>query len=673
MGESKLDHKINYLSKCVSLLEQQTTKLSLPQSELLGEAFEQLQNALEELYVAEEELIQQNEELTTIRDALEAERQHYQDLFDLAPDGYLVTNTAGVIQEANRAAGRMLNTPPAYLIDKCLVLFIAESDRQVFWNKLNQLHQNNLSPTPQKFSLGRSRGDSGRVQEWEVRLKPYAPRGCSQEDQSLYVSLMVIAMSDNFPGSEKPVAITLRWLLRDVSKRKQVEEKLVHNACHDALTGLANRVLFMERLSRALNHSKHHKNYLFAVLFLDLDRFKVINDSLGHALGDELLIAVAARLVACLRPTDTAARLGGDEFTVLLEDVQVASNALQVVERIQKALALPYHLNGQQLVTTASIGIILSSVECDQPEELLQKADLAMYHAKALGKARYKIFSTDMHAQAVARLQMETDVRQAIERQEFCVHYQPIVSLETGSITGFEALVRWQHPNRGLLYPQEFLPVAIETGLSIAIDQWLIREACRQTHHWHETFPPTGNPTPENAASLPQLLTISVNLCSSQFRRVDLVKDLDHVLQETKLDACSLKLELTETVIMENKESATARLSHLKALGVQLSVDDFGTGYSSLARLHSFAIDELKIDPSFVSKIGTKEGNLEIAETIITLGQKLRMAVIAEGVETAEQLAQLRQLKCGYGQGYFFSRPLAADKAERLLASKPQW
>jgi len=435
----------------------------------------------------------------------------------------------------------------------------------------------------------------------------------------------------------------------------------MHNALHDALTGLPSRALFMNRLEHTVEYGKRHGNYLFAVLFLDLDRFKMVNDSLGHTIGDQLLSAVAGRLATCLRSTDTLARFGGDEFTILLEDLNDISDVLRVADRLQAELKLPFTLGEQEVFTTASIGIALNATDHDRPEDLLRNADIAMYRAKQQGSVRYEIFNTGMHIQVVARLQLETELRRAVENQEFRIFYQAIVALDTGLLTGFEALVRWQHPERGLVLPMDFLPVAIEIGLSIPIDQWVLAQACRQTQQWQEQFP----------AHPP--LKISVNLCSSQFAQPDLIKQIDQVLRETNLEAHSLKLEITETVIMENSESATQKLLQLRELGVQLSIDDFGTGYSSLGRLHSFPIDSLKIDCSFIKRMGQDARNLEIVETIVTLAQKLDVDVTAEGLETKEQLARLRQLKCEYGQGYFFSRPVDSEAAKALIVASPKW
>jgi diguanylate cyclase (GGDEF)-like protein/PAS domain S-box-containing protein len=451
-------------------------------------------------------------------------------------------------------------------------------------------------------------------------------------------------------------------ITHDITERKRAEEQLLHNAFHDALTGLPNRAWFMERLKDAIERAKQQENYLFAVLFLDLDRFKVINDSLGHLVGDQFLIKIAARLKACLRPIDTAARLGGDEFTILLEGIENLSEAIEVVELIQQELALPFDLDGQEVFTTASIGIALNSIlTYDQPENLLRDADTAMYRAKVLGRARYELFNPDMYTNAVGRLQLETDLRRAIERREFRVYYQPIVSLSTGTISGFEALLRWQHPERGLLSPADFIPVAEETGLIVEIGYWVLFEACRQMQVWQMRYPTSF------------LDKISVNLCVKQFYQADLIEQIAEILHSTGLDACSLMLEITESAIMENGDEANTALSQLREMGIELSIDDFGTGYSSLGRLHTFPINVLKIDRSFVSPVDANNRNLGIIEIIVTLADKLAMDVTAEGVETQEQLALVRKLKCEYGQGYFFSRPLDSSAAEALIMANPRW
>lgn len=444
-------------------------------------------------------------------------------------------------------------------------------------------------------------------------------------------------------------------VMREVTERKIVEEQLRRNAFHDSLTGLPNRLLFMERLSQTVERAHEDPNYRFALLFLDLDRFKVINDSLGHMIGDQLLIAIARRLESCLNKHDTVARLGGDEFTILLENIKSDADATKVAERVQKALSTPFNLSGHEVFTSASIGITLSSTDFDRPEDLLRGADIAMYRAKAQGKACHEVFDHDMHTHVVALMQLENDLRRAVERQDFELYYQPIVALATGRIMGFEALVRWQHPEQGIISPAKFVPIAEETGLIIPLGQWVLREACRQLKQWQDEF-----------SSEPPL-TVSVNLSSRQFSQPSLINQIRQILVETGIDAHCLKLEITESAIMENTESAMDMLLQLKAMGIQLSVDDFGTGYSSLGYLYRFPMDVLKIDRSFVSRVDVDGEKLELVRTIITLAWNLGMDVVAEGVETTKQLAQLKALKCEYGQGFLFSKPLPRLEAAKLI------
>jgi diguanylate cyclase (GGDEF)-like protein/PAS domain S-box-containing protein len=438
----------------------------------------------------------------------------------------------------------------------------------------------------------------------------------------------------------------------------------------DVLTGLPNRLLFIDRLVRLIEHTKRHKDYLFAVLFLDLDGFKMINDSLGHVIGDQLLVGVANRLEKCLRVSDTVtriedlytlARLGGDEFTILLDQVKDSSDATLVAERIMKAIAAPFNLDGKKLFTSVSIGIALSNIGYDKPEDLLRDADTAMYRAKTHGKGRYEVFDLDMRASVIARLQLETDLRTAMERQEFQNFYQPIVSLDSGRITGFEALLRWQHPTRGLLQPREFIPVAEEIGMIREIGWWNLQKACRQVSAWNAC----------RDGGLP--LTMSVNISVKQFVQPNLAAEIAKLLRETELPPDTLKLEITESTVMADPSAAVEMLLQIKSLGVQLSIDDFGTGYSSLSYLHRLPLDTLKIDRSFTKSIGLEGDSMEIVRTILPMANSLRLNVIAEGVETAEQLAILRKLRCEYAQGYYFSKPVSADEAEALLGKNPKW
>jgi diguanylate cyclase (GGDEF)-like protein/PAS domain S-box-containing protein len=440
----------------------------------------------------------------------------------------------------------------------------------------------------------------------------------------------------------------------DISERKRAEQQLIYNALHDTLTDLPNRALFLEHLRRAMARSPFHQKS-FAVLFLDFDGFKLINDSLGHAEGDNLLKLIARRLESLLRGDDIVARLGGDEFTILLNELTLPKDVMTVVERINRLFAEPFLIAGRDVFISASVGIALRDNKYESPEEMLRDADIAMYRAKSAGKARHEIFNQDMREQVNQRLRTETELRLALEREQFAVYYQPIMDLTTNRVIGFEALIRWLHPERGLIFPNDFIPVAEDTGLIIPIGEWVLEEACRQVREWQNAFPEQSD------------LTVSVNLSCKQFIQHDLARRVAAILRQTGLEPQHLRLEVTESHLMENSEMAITIMNDLRELGVQLSIDDFGTGYSSLSYLQRLPINYLKIDRSFINVMNANQENSEIVKAIVMLAKNLQMDVIAEGIETEDQAARLINLDCNLGQGYLFSKPTAAAEAEALL------
>jgi diguanylate cyclase (GGDEF)-like protein len=455
----------------------------------------------------------------------------------------------------------------------------------------------------------------------------------------------------------------------ELAERKRFEAQLRHDAFHDTLTGLPNRALFMNRLQHALqlsqrrllrHHAESHTAH-FAVLFLDLDRFKVINDSLGHLIGDLLLQTVAKLLEQCLRAGDSIARLGGDEFVILQEDIMGVNDAIEVSKRILSALKSPIWLDGQEVFVTASIGIALNAPHYTQPAQLLRDADTAMYRAKSRGRGRYEVFDVSMHTHAYRQLQMETDLQRAVENGAFHLNYQPIVCIHDKTVSGMEALVRWPHPQQGMISPLEFIPIAEETGLITAIDLWVLKTTCETLHQWRTEY--------ADAASI----TISINLSGEDFSQADLIPKIDQILADHHLSGDSLKVEITESVLIQNTDTAAVILEQLKARNIQVCIDDFGTGYSSLSYLHRFPIDTLKIDRSFIMRLGEGVENQEIVKAIVNLGINLGLTVVAEGVETSEQLDFLKRIGCHYGQGYLFSRPIDSQTMTQQLIQQGIW
>jgi diguanylate cyclase (GGDEF)-like protein len=450
-------------------------------------------------------------------------------------------------------------------------------------------------------------------------------------------------------------------------QRSRVEGELLHKSRHDTLTDLPNRAVFLDRLTRSIARSKQEKGFAFAVLFFDIDDFKVVNDSLGHDVGDKLLIAMAERLKHNVRNFDTVARnsviarFGGDEFAILLDDIKANIFALATANRLKNILSKPFNINGKQIFSTVSIGIAVSTIDYEKPDEILRDADMAMYQAKDLGKARVEIYDKSMHDRVTERMRMGTALRQGALQKEFRLHYQPIVSLQTGRIVGFEALMRWYTPDRGILNPADFMDALDTAGLIYSTDHWVLQNACHQVIEWDKKFPDK------------QSFFISVNLSAKNIKHPNLVDNIRQLLQETKLDPSRLWLEITEKVSTPEDESAIEVLRRLRSTGIRISLDDFGTGYSALNYLARFPIDVLKIDRSFINFIETDVSSQKIIEMIITLASHLGLILIAEGVENAEQAAFLRSIGCEFVQGFFYAEPLNSQAATELLATGRQW
>ncbi len=457
-------------------------------------------------------------------------------------------------------------------------------------------------------------------------------------------------------NSKRP---NLIFQIQDVTDKKLAAERLEYKATHDALTNLPNRAYFMSKLEQALSKARLNSEHKISVLFIDLDRFKVINDSLGHLIGDQLLIGIAERLRECLRPNDTVARLGGDEFTILVEGQYDVKEVVRIAERLQEKFVQAFDLSGHEIYSSASIGILHRSETHLTPEDMMRDADTAMYQAKRAGKACHEVFNENMHIAVKATLQLETDLRRAVERDEFSVYYQPIYSLNDGSIQGFEALARWNHDLHGIIAPDQFIPLAEEIGLIELLGEQILRKACRQGARLKEKFAP-GAP-----------FMISVNLSCKQFAQPDLTRRIRQILTETRFAPENLKIEITESVFLEHRDTAIEILNQLRAIGIEINIDDFGTGYSNLSYLMQLPISTLKIDRSFINPLELQGRNTEIVQTILTLARNLGMNVIAEGIENEAQLEQLKALDCGSGQGFYFARPMDFEETSLFLDKNP--
>ncbi|MEP0854807.1 EAL domain-containing protein [Trichocoleus sp. DQ-U1] len=600
---------------------------------------------------------QSEAEKTRLIAASQENEQRFRALIENATDIIIIVNASGQVTYVSPSVNRILGYAPDGLIGKNALTFIHPEDVLLVKQRLKNSIQNpNVTQRLGEYRVQHRNGSWGIFE----------------------------AVTTNLLNDPAVQGIVVNC--HDITERKQAEEQLRHHAFYDSLCGLPNRTLFLERLASQIKRSQRDKDSLFAVLFLDLDRFEMVKYSLGHLVSDQLLIATARKLMTCLRPTDTLARIGTDEFAILLEDIHDVSDAIRVVEQIQGELNSPFNLDGREVFTTTSIGIAFAGKGQEgwepvrkasasmplcpsapshnnllpRPQDLLRAADTAMYHARLEGKGRYVVFHRAMHTLAVAHLQLETDLRRAIIATEFQLYYQPIVELATGKIKAFEALVRWNHPTRGMVPPSEFIPVAEDTGLIIPLGTWVLNEACRQLKVWQQQYSTT------------QGLAISVNLSGKQFSQPNLIEQIDRILRKTGLDGHYLKLEITESCLLENAEAAAILLWQLRDRNIQLSIDDFGTGYSSLNYLHRFPVNTLKIDRSFVNRMGAGGKDAEIVKAIVALAHNLGMSVTAEGIETAQQLAQLKALQCERGQGYFFSKPLDNGAAGQLILAQLQ-
>lgn len=562
-------------------------------------------------------------------------------------------NAADMIAVVDRAGHRLYNSP-AY---QRILGYGPEELAAV--SSLEQVHPEDRVRVREAAEKAHRTGRGERL-EYRIRHKDGSWR-------------VLESTASAIPGENSEIA-GLVIVNRDITDRKRAEELLEHRAFHDGLTGLPNRALFLDRLQRAIAVSSRHSDFRFAVLFIDVDEFKVVNDSLGHAAGDELLVQVAQRLEKCLRSADTIsrprsprtletemaestlARPGGDEFVVLAEELRDPSDAIRMAERIQKHLSPPFQITGHEIVVSASIGMVFGRTS-SQASDVLRDAEIAMYRAKRAGKARCEVFDNAMQSEAVKRLNLETDLRRGLEFNEFRVHYQPLVSLRTRRIVGFEALSRWQRP-QGIVMPGDFIKVADELGLTIAINRQLMREAFGQVREWQGQFRPKS------------ALTISVNITVKQFAQPDLAAQIGEILRDTGIKPACVDLEITENIAMADAERSAVVLAELKALGVRLSIDDFGTGYSSLSRLRRFPVDVLKVDRSFVSGMEEDTETREIVRAIVMLAHSLGLEVVAEGIEKDDEITTLKRLGCEWGQGYLFSKPAEAAAMERLLTNE---
>jgi diguanylate cyclase (GGDEF)-like protein/PAS domain S-box-containing protein len=560
---------------------------------------------------------------------LKESESRFHSAFTHAAIGMALVSSDGKFMQANRAFCEMLGRTAPELLSMSLNTVVKAEDQNALQTPVSKLMKGELSSA-------------------EIEI-----RGLHKDGSDVWMALNVSLARDwQFRAHNLIVQA------QDISARRRAEAELYHNAYHDSLTQLSNRTHFNECLNRAIARVQRHPEQRFAVMYLDFDRFKMVNDSLGHKAGDELLVDLAKRLRATIRPTDVLARLGGDEFAVLMEDLHRQRDAVDLCERIQKELQKPFRLGSMDVAISASIGITFSTNGYQTSDQIIRDADIAMYKAKSKGKAQYAIFDSSLHQHVTAQLELESELRRALGGGQIYLEYQPIFQLAEQKLVGFEALMRWNHPERGVLEPSMFIPIAEETGLIVPLGNWVLNEACRQMAEWNRGNEHLG-------------LRVSVNVSSLQLTHPDFVSQVGQALQNAGLPASSLTLEVTESVLMEGIENAITTLNHIRDMGVTLSIDDFGTGYSSLSYLATLPIDALKVDKSFIEKMASDGNGSEIVKAIFKLGQALSKQVFAEGIETGAQLALLRELGCQFGQGYLLSRPVDAQRATGVLAGNP--
>ncbi|WP_432736411.1 ammonium transporter [Maridesulfovibrio sp. FT414] len=556
---------------------------------------------------------------------LRTQQAYFQQLFESSPQAIVQVNTQGIIQDVNKGFEQLFGYSRNEVLGSYNRSVVVPVELQA---EAKQFSENVMT---------------GRLVDKETMRR--------HKDGRL-IPISVIGYPIHVDGELSGIY----YIYTDITQRKAFEDQLAHQAFHDSLTGLPNRVLFSERLSRALKRAKRHKNYRFAAMMLDMDRFKWINDTLGHHAGDEFLIAIADRISSCIREVDTVARLGGDEFGIVIEEFSSYQEVIRIAKRIQHSLQLPLELSENKVTSSASIGIVLRNDEYDDADAVMRDADIAMYRAKEMGRSKFKVFNQRMHSRLIAEVELENDLREAIHNEELSLHYQPIMGTSSGQLKGFEALLRWNSPDRGMVSPSVIIPLAEESGLIVPLGQWILREACRSMKQWIDV---TGA----------KELTVNVNLSFKQFAQPNFTQFVKSCLEQIGLDPGNLKLELTESCLMQNPAETMAKLSALRKMGVQLVIDDFGTGYSSLSYLQRFPINGLKIDRSFISGNNSDKPQQEIVRTIITMAKSLGLNVVAEGVEESSQLSMLKDMSCDEVQGFMFSHPIDRTHVEDFISN----